>query len=96
MKSVDYLNWSLLVFHELDSTYESSKQLDILLESFSASFVDNETDFKRVYTSNKALAGIILYSNENLEELVKFVRKTNPKIPIVVLTEKDSSNISLH
>ena len=95
MKSVDYLNWSLLVFHELDSTYESSKQLDILLESFSTSFVDNETDFKRVYTSNKALAGVILYSNENLEELVKFVRKTNPKIPIVVLTEKDSSNISL-
>lgn len=95
MKSVDYLNWSLLVFHELDSTYESSKQLDILLESFTTSFVDNETDFKRVYISNKTLSGIILNSNENLEELVKFVRKTNPKIPIVVLTENGSSNIPL-
>ena len=95
MKSIDYLNWSLLVFHELDSTYESSKQLDTLLESFATSFVDNKTDFKRVYSSNKALIGVVLNSDENLEELVKFVRKTNPKIPIIVLTEKDSSTIPL-
>ena len=60
MKSVDYLNWSLLVFHELDSTHEFSKQLDILLESFSTSFVDNTTDFKRVYSSNQALIGVVL------------------------------------
>ena len=48
MNSFSYLDWPLLVLHESGSTYESSEQLDILLECFNTSFVDNATDFKRM------------------------------------------------
>ncbi|WP_432204379.1 Orn/Lys/Arg decarboxylase N-terminal domain-containing protein [Cetobacterium somerae] len=95
MESINYLDWSLLVLHKLDSTYESSKKIDDLLENFNTLFVDNSTDFKRIFDSNKALSGIVLDLDEDAEEIVKFVRETNPKIPIFILTEEDSSKLSL-
>lgn len=95
MNSFSYLDWPLLVLHESGSTYESSEQLDILLECFNTSFVDNATDFKRIFSSDKAISGVVLYFNDELENIVKSIRKTNSKIPIFVITEDSLSEIPL-
>ena len=94
MRENNCLNWPLLVYYQLDSTNELSKQLETLLEDDDCIYVDHETDFKRVFKSNKGLSAIVIEISDDYEELVSFIRKSNPKIPIIAITEHDSYNLS--
>lgn len=85
------MDWPLLVSYDLNSKSSFSTRLKELLSEFSLIEVDDPSDFSNEFKCNQNICGVLLTYNSNLESDINIIRESNPKIPVVIVT--DNSHI---
>lgn len=88
------LNWPILILTDEEVSCEYKRKIESILEGKKIILIDNKKDFKRIYSSEKGIAGIIL-KTEKFEELIEYIRKDNSKLPIILLEDEKTLNISI-